>query len=89
MVRNLTDVVSIRVLVGIAQEPIRAGIAVALGFVSIRVLVGIAQEPFWPLGPSRCSSSFNPCVGRNSSGALEQARVLVAGLRFQSVCWSE
>ena len=81
--------------------------------VSIRVLVGIAQERgekalnhFFNLcfnpcvgrnssGASRRSrpatrlSSFNPCVGRNSSGAWPPTFFQVVVLRFQSVCWSE
>ena len=57
--------------------------------VSIRVLVGIAQEPSVSVClPSR-QVSFNPCVGRNSSGAHLRQPGQGNGRLFQSVCWSE
>ena len=84
-----TGRVSIRVLVGIAQE---------LGWlveylqtirVSIRVLVGIAQELRGGLSYLWGAMGFNPCVGRNSSGASCRSRCTATAPWFQSVCWSE
>ena len=108
-----SPLVSIRVLVGIVQEPVRragaehgrlVSIRVLVGIaqerahlrgqqrrppVSIRVLVGIAQEPSVSVClPSR-QVSFNPCVGRNSSGAHLRQPGQGNGRLFQSVCWSE
>ena len=85
--RNLCPVhVSIRVLVGIAQE--LAG-STSYGWkrhVSIRVLVGIAQEPFSTAGLKLPNSGFNPCVSRNSSGAFFVLNYCNTYCKFQSVC---
>ena len=83
--------VSIRVLVGIAQEPIgRAFLRFdPLHLVSIRVLVGIAQEHKLKKMAYVTHTGFNPCVGRNSSGAPPSAIRPSLPISFQSVCWSE
>ena len=57
--------------------------------VSIRVFVGIAQEPL-PVPYERPARfSFNPCVGRNSSGASIWPTMTTTFVWFQSVCLSE
>ena len=82
--------VSIRVFVGIAQELGSGGPGPELhAVVSIRVLVGIAQEPASAATLSGLLLRFNPCVGRNSSGASRPGVAGGLGVRFQSVCWSE
>ena len=67
--RGIVQLVSIRVLVGIAQERPQRTVPRAGLPVSIRVLVGIAQEPIKPTLATKSITSFNPCVSRNSSGA--------------------
>ena len=60
-------------LVGIAQEHFGLHARRAPFPVSIRVLVGIAQERFTWMPIRRPRRGFNPCVGRNSSGAAGPA----------------
>ena len=50
--------------------------------VSIRVLVGTAQEPQVVPTAAGQVPGFNPCIGRNSSGAI---RAVLRLLRFGCV----
>ena len=69
LVGFLVAIVSIRVLVGTAQEQHRLPAQRRGELVSIRVLVGTAQERRGPGRRGNRSRGFNPCIGRNSSGA--------------------
>ena len=57
--------------------------------VSIRVLVGIAQERARPIARTPAGWGFNPCIGRNSSGAWVSFGRGIGQVLFQSVYWSE
>ena len=81
--------VSIRVLVGIAQEPQVCVPLLSVVQVSIRVLVGIAQElPHRPQHGRHLGVSIRVLVGIAQEPASPRVR-RPGGDWFQSVCWSE
>ena len=82
--------VSIRVLVGTAQELARVGIAF-LGVLGFQSVYWSEQLRSWAILVRLAvgSSSFNPCIGRNSSGAAPGGPLAQWLSGFQSVYWSE
>ena len=84
------EYVSIRVLVGTAQEQFanQRFQQLGVGFQSV-----YWSEQLRSLGCSLPLASraacFNPCIGRNSSGAKDILQAALDGAVFQSVYWSE